>query len=104
MSLLFAQCLGLAHGVFHSGINQQQTHTISTGMLVNQFASSKDDSENAPHSCAAFEDATLAATVHVAPRTFMPLPSNAVISLWQAYASWRAPFTCHFSSRAPPIS
>ncbi|MFL9927382.1 hypothetical protein PQR62_24120 [Herbaspirillum lusitanum] len=54
------------------------------------------------HSCVAYDAATLAASVHIDFPLPPLMPGTHVLALWQAFASWDAPFVCHFFSRAPP--
>lgn len=93
VALLFAQWAGLQHRIAHAGWLSFQPAATA------QF----DGGESAQHSCAAFDAATLADNIHtVALRTPL-LTSAPVLGLWIAFASWDAPLTRYFSSRAPPL-
>ncbi len=89
-----AQWLGLGHRVAHAGFNDAaQAVTATTGIDV-----------DLRHSCAAFDEATLPALLNTPPYAAPLLPGASVIALWSAFSSWQQPFTCHFLSRAPPLS
>ncbi|MFJ2989032.1 hypothetical protein ACIPF8_14305 [Collimonas sp. NPDC087041] len=100
LTILFAQWLGLTHSIVHAAWeNKQSTHLTHLTSVIEQ---SIEGGGKAHHSCAAFDDATLAAAIYTVPLTLPPLPGKHVLAKWQAFASWDAPFTCHFSPRAPP--
>jgi hypothetical protein len=58
---------------------------------------------DAQHSCIAFDAMALADSILLDPYLAPLLTGARVLSLWLAFASWDAPFTLHFSSRAPPL-
>lgn len=101
-AVLFAQWLGLTHSIVHAAWENKQATRLTHMTSVIERAI--EGGGKAHHSCAAFDDATLAATIYSTPATLPPLPGKHLLALWQAFASWDAPFTCHFSSRAPPRS
>jgi hypothetical protein len=97
--LLSAQWLGLGHRVAHAGwtgAGQAAKATV--------FSSSKSSDIDLRHSCAAFDDATLPALLTTPPYQAPLLPAASVLALWTAFLSWQQPFSCHFQSRAPPLS
>lgn len=62
------------------------------------------DTQGAGHSCLAFDAATIGAFLCTSPFV-IDVPRNApVMAQWIAFLSYLAPFTAHFSSRAPPAS
>ena len=98
--LLSAQWLGLGHRVAHAGwtaVGQAAKSTLAT-------SSSKSGETDLRHSCAAFDDATLPALLTTPPYLAPLLPAASVLALWTAFLSWQQPFSCHFQSRAPPVS
>lgn len=120
MMLLFAQGLGYLHGIMHAGWQPGAVHSLidesifdygdsdsHQGKAITQ-ADGGGDADHAAahdehhHSCAAYDAATLGASVHFSFPPLPLLPPPRVLALWQAFASWDAPFICHFSSRAPP--
>lgn len=98
-ALLFAQWLGLAHRIDHSGL--QQTSGQAQGSLLTSPSDVNVD-KSLDHSCALFDAAALATVLNSPAIVPAILPAAQVLALWQAFASWDAPFLCHFSSRAPP--
>jgi hypothetical protein len=94
VALLFAQWTGLKHRISHASLQYQQIH-----------ASSIDDTgdNDAGHSCAAFDAATVGDTLHFLPFIIPLIRSAQVLALWAAFTSWDAPLTTCFSSRAPPL-
>jgi hypothetical protein len=95
VAMLFAQWLGERHRIQHAGWDNGNSAAAAA-------ASAPDIDDNVSHSCAAFDAATLP---HVAPGVpfIVPIVASAkVLALWVAFTSWDAPFTLHFSSRAPP--
>ena len=96
--LLSAQWLGLGHRVAHAGW-KAAAQTFKTSAVT----SDKTDVD-LRHSCAAFDEATLPALLNTPPYVAPLLPAASVLALWSAFASWRQPFSCHFQSRAPPLS
>jgi hypothetical protein len=97
--LLSAQWLGLGHRVAHAGWTGA-SHTAKATV----FSSSKSSEIDLRHSCAAFDDATLPALLTTPPYQAPLLPAASVLALWTAFLSWQQPFSCHFQSRAPPLS
>lgn len=93
MAVLFAQWAGLHHGIRHAGLQQSPV----------SFAQIEDDESEAQHSCIAFDAAALADSIPLAPYLVPLLTGARVLALWIAFASWDAPFTSFFSSRAPPL-
>jgi len=93
MVVLFAQWIGLRHGIVHAGL---QHSTVS----VTQTDS---DSGDAHHSCIAFDAAALADSISPGAYLAPFFTSARVLALWTAFASWDAPFSYYFSSRAPPL-
>ncbi|HEV2612952.1 MAG TPA: hypothetical protein VGU61_22020, partial [Noviherbaspirillum sp.] len=68
------------------------------GSIISEQAGSDEDA----HDCPLFDAATLGASVQSPPFALVPMPGTHVLALWAAFISWQAPFSCHFSSRAPP--
>jgi len=107
-SLLYAQSLGFLHSIAHAGWPEtsSSSYTAQRDAALFDYDDRTDDSLSGQshhhHSCAAFDEATLAASVHIAVVTLAVMPGKHVLALWQAFSSWDAPFVCHFSSRAPP--
>ena len=97
-AILFSQWLGLTHSIVHAAWENKQSTSLT------HITSVIEGGGKAHHSCAAFDDATLAAAIYSVPLNLPPLPGKHLLALWQAFASWHAPFTCHFSPRAPPRS
>jgi len=97
--LLSAQWLGLGHRVAHAG-------WTGGGQTVKAtvFSVGKSGDIDLRHSCAAFDDATLPALLTAPPYLAPLLPAASVLALWTAFLSWQQPFSCHFQSRAPPLS
>ncbi|MBO9538855.1 hypothetical protein [Herbaspirillum sp.] len=118
VSLLFAQAMGFLHGIAHAGWPGGAVHSLIDESLFDegdehpqypQFASTASGGQeqavhggDAHHSCAAYDAATLSAGVHFDFPLPPLLPPARMLALWQAFASWDAPFVCHFSPRAPP--
>lgn len=97
-ALLLVQWVGLRHRIVHAGENHG--HHALVQMDVSTHQPHGDD--DAEHSCVAFDAATLADSIGAVP-FLAPLRSDRhTLALWLAFASWDAPFLCHFSSRAPP--
>jgi hypothetical protein len=95
-TLLCAQWAGLAHRISHAQLQQVHQYFSATSQ-----ADDGGDS-NVPHSCAAFDAATVGDTVHIGPFLAPLLASARVLALWAAFVSWDAPLIPWFSSRAPP--
>lgn len=93
-ALLCAQWAGLSHRVAHAD-----------GKAAWSALKSQTDSESgkdAGHSCSLFDAAALGTGIHTAPFALALLGNVRVLASWTAFVSWNVPFTCHFSSRAPP--
>lgn len=99
MALLFAQWAGLAHSIAHADGRHEHRYFASSSPQLNG-----DHDDDSHHSCVEFDAATLAASVYTTPFIAPFLPNVHVLALWIAFASWDVPFTCHFSSRAPPLA
>jgi hypothetical protein len=97
--LLAAQWLGLGHGIAHAGWNAAGQFVEETTLF-----GSKTGDIDLRHSCAAFDEATLPALLTTPPYRAPLLPAASVLSLWTAFLSWQQPYSCHFQSRAPPVS
>ena len=108
-ALLCAQWVGMVHRVVHEGGSLSAVEAISEQEFKAEKAGTEKSSINAlwndtvHHSCAAFDAAALGATVNGTLFVMPILPNLHVLALWIAFCSWNAPFTCHFSSRAPPL-
>ncbi|MFJ3047440.1 hypothetical protein ACIPEN_16560 [Herbaspirillum chlorophenolicum] len=115
MSLLFAQGMGFLHGIAHAGWQSGTVHSLineawfDEGDDRHQLSSAASGDKHPVahdgdlhHSCAAYDAATLSAVMHFDFPLPPLLPPARMLALWQAFASWDAPFVCHFSSRAPP--
>jgi hypothetical protein len=92
--ILCAQWAGFAHRISHASLQQQ---TSVSGIEKNVGLE-----KSVEHSCQLFDATALAAVLHTPPYSSVALPGVQVLALWSAFASWDAPFICHFSSRAPP--
>ncbi len=91
--LLFAQCFGLIHRIAHA----------SSGSSALSISESKPQAlHHAATSCAALDEACLAAALHTPVFSSPALPGIAVLSLWLSFLCWQQPLLRHFSSRAPP--
>jgi hypothetical protein len=99
LALLFAQWLGLAHRIEHAGL--QQTAMQAQARQAAAQANAGFD-KSLDHSCALFDAAALATALNSPAAIPTLLPGTQVLALWVAFASWDAPFLCHFSPRAPP--
>lgn len=116
LALQFMQILGLWHGIAHAGWPPALMHGAQESINAALFDYIVDDDDvvqdakpvsaqgsgHHHHSCMEYDAAAGTAGVHVS--FFVPalLPGTSVLSLWQAFVSWDAPFNRHFSSRAPP--
>ena len=67
-------------------------------------SSKRYDHLGANHSCLAFDAATVGACLGSSPFVIAVPPHAPVLAVWLAFISYLAPFTAHFSSRAPPQS
>ncbi|SMP52841.1 hypothetical protein [Noviherbaspirillum suwonense] len=109
--LLGAQWLGLGHRVSHAGWGvpgQAAKAAVFSSGASNAGSTSSSIGKigdiDLRHSCAAFDDATLPALLTTPPYRAPLLPAASVLALWAAFLSWNQPFSCHFQSRAPPLS
>jgi hypothetical protein len=118
VAMLCAQWAGLVHRVTHAdewnsiGLASDDFSTTAVTSSIAQhdhgiaFAKAAIDSHAGSgedtHLCSLFDAAMLGSAIHSTPVQLVPLPSVQVLALWTAFASWQSPFTCHFSSRAPP--
>ena len=108
MALLCAQWIGLVHRVVHEGKSLSAAEVVSDPEVkaanINNVKPGIDSlwNDTVHHSCAAFDAAALGATVNSTPFVVPVLPNLHVLALWIAFCSWEVPFSCHFSSRAPP--
>ena len=100
LAMLLAQWSGFNHRVMHGG--GQGNDEISAAAFAGSTAAG-ESGKSAHHSCVAFDAAALGATIYSPPFAGPLLPNVQVLALWLAFASWSAPFTCHFLSRAPPV-
>ena len=96
ISVLFAQWLGYAHWVAHAdSINEATRLEVTKAGIA--------DHQKTASACAAFDAATLGASLHTPALTLaaVPLPS---LTPEAATPAGNAPaFFIHFSSRAPPL-
>jgi hypothetical protein len=99
VALLFAQWTGLKHRIFHASLQYQQIHASS----IADTGDTTGDND-AGHSCAAFDAATVGDTLHILPFVTPLVSSARVLALWVAFSSWDAPLITCFSSRAPPAA
>ncbi len=100
LALLLAQWSGFNHRVMHGG--GQGSAEISAAAFADS-APAGESGNSAHHSCVAFDAAALGATIYCPPFVGPLLPNVHVLALWLAFASWSAPFSSHFLSRAPPV-
>lgn len=98
LTMVFAHWQGLAHRIAHA--TQYASAAVDTA--VNGSAASHQ--KTVPHSCLAFDAATVAPAMDTPASTAAVLPAVRVLALWAAFDSWNAPFTPYFSSRAPPVA
>jgi hypothetical protein len=97
-ALVFAHWQGLAHRIAHAS----QLYASTSTAAGHKAASAHHKAVQ--HSCLAFDAATVAPAIASWPCSPTVLPGNHVLALWAAFDSWDAPFTPHFSSRAPPLA
>jgi hypothetical protein len=95
LAMVFAHWQGLKHRVEHAsqypgGPELAVKAPAGSNLLALQ------------HSCLAYDAATVAPALHSPASTACVLPAGRVLALWAAFASWDAPVTHYFSSRAPP--
>lgn len=98
LAMVFAHWQGLAHRIAHAS----QYPTAAHDTAANGSAASHQ--KTVQHSCLAFDAATVAPALDTPACTSAILPAGRVLALWSAFDSWNAPFTSHFSSRAPPVA
>lgn len=92
VALLIAQGLGGLHRVAHAG------------MQFTQSIAPVSDDDSLPHSCAAFDAATLGDVFHT-PLTEVACPSEVDGLPYDTFStSWTALTACPFHSRAPPAA
>lgn len=96
LAMVCAHWQGLGHRIAHAS-----QHVAVAGAPGNP-ASSPSDTKAATHSCLAYDAATVSPALHTPACTTAVLPAGRVLARWAAFASWNAPFTPYFSSRAPP--
>ena len=110
-ALVSSHWQGLVHRIDHASrmLSGAEYGELSASALV---AAAAGDSAEAPlpldqgagHSCLAFDDATIGACLGTSPFVILIPPHAPVMAAWLAFISYLAPFTAHFSSRAPPHS
>jgi len=94
LSLLLAQWVGLTHSIAHSGIASAQAISASGSEPI-------EHSKSAGH-CAAFDAATLGASLHCSGSLVLPtIRGGAAVKLPIPDGVARLT-TRHFNSRAPP--
>lgn len=98
LAMVFAHWQGLAHRIAHA--TQYTSAALDTA--VNGSAASHQ--KTVPHSCIAFDAATVAPALGTPACNTAILPPVRVLAQWTAFDSWHAPFTPYFSSRAPPVA
>jgi hypothetical protein len=100
---------GLAHRIGHAsrmmaGIDSVQMSEDAQPDSAETPSPLSSDHQGAGHNCLAFDAATVGAFMCTAPYV-IDVPRHApVMAVWIAFISYLAPFTAHFSSRAPPQS
>lgn len=118
VAMLCAQWAGLDHRIMHAekmhshGLQRYNSPALVFGglhageqqdsALADSHIDDHSRSDEDSHACFLFDAAALGASIHSTPFQSLPLPSIQVLALWTAFVSWQSPFTCHFSSRAPP--
>ena len=101
-ALLCSHWQGLAHRIGHAS---RMLGMADAALVVQAGTSALSDSEQgAGHSCLAFDAACVGAFLATTPFEFAARRDTAVMAAWIAFRSCLAPFTLHFSSRAPPRS
>jgi hypothetical protein len=98
LAMICAHWQGLAHRIAHAS-----PHAALTGDL-GKHSSSPAHPKAVQHSCLAYDAATVSPALHTPACTAAALPAGRVLAQWAAFASWDAPFTPYFSSRAPPVA
>lgn len=122
--LLYAQWMGLQHGVVHAGWQGMVAVSDSTTLYppglpdpmpaVDSSASNGNShtagiadshgKRDATHSCAAFDAAAMADALPALLAALLPKAPAHCQSARVAIASWDAPLLLPFSSRAPPAA
>lgn len=109
-ALLSSHWQGLAHRIGHASRMLAGSETVELARAPTAIADDDltsallPEQQGAGHACLAFDAATVGAFLCTAPFV-IAVPQHApVMALWLAFISWMAPFTAHFSSRAPPQS
>lgn len=111
VAMMSSHWQGLAHRVSHAsrmlGGADLVAQVAGTVIALDDEASATSsplDHPSAGHSCLAFDAATVGAFLCTSPFV-IDVPRYApVMAVWLAFISYLAPFTAHFSSRAPPQS
>lgn len=98
LAMVFAHWQGLSHRIAHAAQfpNAAASLAASTPGNTHQKA--------LPHSCLAYDAATVAPALHSPACAPGILPGGQVLAQWAAFDSWDAPFAPYFSSRAPPLA
>lgn len=105
-ALLSSHWQGLAHRIGHASrmLAGAETVELASASAASTDAGMTPLDQSAAHSCLAFDAATVGAFLCTSPFVFA-MPRHApVMALWLAFISRIAPFTAHFSTRAPPQS
>lgn len=107
-ALIFAQWVGLAHRIAHTGWDNA-THVRSIQLTKGALSAA----ENAPffgeiegtkqHSCAAFDAITLGQCIHSTALLPVIFTTDAVVTTDLSIQQWHAIVELAFSSRAPPL-
>ena len=98
LAMVFAHWQGLAHRIAHA------TQYASAELDTAANGSAASHQKTVPHSCLAYDAATVAPALDTPACSVAILPAVRVLALWTAFDSRRAPFTPYFSSRAPPVA
>ena len=96
LSLLLTQWLGYAHAIAHA---DSRNDAIPVEIAKAGIA----DHKKAASACAAFDAATLGASVCSPPITLIVAPSPSFAPLALTPVAHAPAFFIHFSSRAPPL-
>jgi hypothetical protein len=111
LAMQAGQWTGLEHRIGHAGLDPAALHQLAAHLagvadpagLADPTQPDNQDNEGYAHSCQLFDAATLAIAIHSGFRSFhCQRAAQDWTSPW-AMLSWQAPFTSHFSSRAPPF-
>jgi hypothetical protein len=103
LALLWAQLLGLAHGVLHAGVAAHepaalaQTAPTSSGLLTHLLAPAGDDGE-----CRLYDQ--LGHGAPLPPMAVLPVAAPLPLLAWVALPAPRPQACAAFSARAPPLS